>query len=177
MRLFVWLIPLMLLAGCTQFDNAKQAAADAQAKLDAAKQEAQEAKDRFDRVKSATVVRNEQLRVSVVPMSDDEEIWFNASAWRGEFLVPSENVTGLPEVRIRWGNANFSCDPQTCRVGNPNGNVTITWADGTAGSVTLVDGIVGCAPENVATSYCRVGDLTRERGTVRVTTAASDVTT
>lgn len=175
-RVLLWLVPLMFLSGCTQLDDAKQAADDAKAKLEEAKLEAQEARDRLDRFKSATVVRSEQLRVVIVPMSNETEIWFDTGAWRGEFLVPGANVTSLPAVRVRFAEADFRCDPLSCRLARPESDVNVTWADGAPGGVTLVRGTVGCEPANVTDAYCRIGELTRERGAVQVTTAAGDIT-
>lgn len=175
-RSLVWLVPMMLLAGCAQLDDAKEAAADAQAKLDEAKREAQEAKERLDRVRSSTIVRAEILRIVVVPMSHNDTIWFDTAAWRGETAVPPQNLTSLPLIRIRFAEANFTCDPLDCRLSRPEADVNVTWADGEPGGVTLPGGQVTCASPDPVSSYCRLGELTRERGEAWVTTAASDVT-
>lgn len=157
----------MLLAGCTQVDDAQRA-------IDDAKREAQEAKDRYDRVASATVVRNETLRVVVVPMGNGTEIRFDVGVWRGETALDTANLTTVPPVAVRAGESRFVCDPLTCRVAVTGVDVNVTWADGAPGGVTLAGGQAACAPgSDASSSYCAFPQIER-LANVRVTTALSD---
>ena len=173
MRSAALLIPLVLLAGCTQLEDARQGADDAREALVQAQREAQEARDRFERVRSAAVVREEVARVVVVAMGNETAIWFDAAAFRGAVPIPRENLTALPHVRVTTGAFSFTCDPLSCTLAKPDADVNVTWADGAAGSMLLPAGNAGCES---GTSGCRVGELVRERGTVKATTAAGDVT-
>lgn len=177
MRALVWTIPLLLLAGCAQLDDAKEAAADAQTKLDEARREAQEAKDRYDRVKSATVVRTEVVHLVVTPESNETEVWFLVNATRSDgTLIAPANVTGVSDIAVSGAAWRFSCDPLTCRVQRSGEDVTLGWADGAAGSLVLTDGHARCEPASAGASACALPGLTRARGEALVTTAVGDIT-
>lgn len=119
-RAFAWLIPMMLMAGCTQLDDAKQAAEDAKAQLDEARQDAAEAKERFDRVKSSTIVRTERadVRIEAVYAEDNTSVSFRVNATRdGNYTIPRANLTSAPAIAIILDSGTeFSCDPLDCIV-------------------------------------------------------------
>ncbi|HUR69261.1 MAG TPA: hypothetical protein VM370_08440 [Candidatus Thermoplasmatota archaeon] len=175
MKAMALVAAMALLAGCTQLDDAKRAAEDAKKELGEAQREAQEAQARYERVKSATVVRNETVRVIVVPMSDPNATWFDAGAWRGDVLIPPENLTALPAVKLAFGGRNVTCDPLTCRLGPMTEDITVTWADGSDGVVLMSGGHNSCDVEEPTSSYCRLHELTRN-ATIRLTTALGDAT-
>ena len=180
MRALVLLVPIVLLAGCTQFDEAKADLYEARAQLDEARADAQAAKDRYDRVRSATVIRNETLTVLVVPKSSERAFWFDTAAWRGVpgpegTLIPPENLTSLPAIRLRTGGSDLVCDPLSCSGTITGADVNVTWADGAPGAFTLVGGNAECAPESAPDSYCAFPEL-RKIASIRVTTALADST-
>lgn len=168
------LVAAILLAGCTGFDEARSAAEETQQALADARREAQEARERFDRVSSATIVREESVRVVIVPMSNATRIWFDTAAYRGEVLLARENLTSIPPVRIRGAGIDLACDPLTCHLAQPDADVTVTWDDGADGEVLLRGGQDACA-DATASDACARDRLTRQAD-VRVTTDASDVT-
>lgn len=186
MRALLILVLVLPLAGCTQLDDAQAKLDDARAELDEARAEAQAAKDRYDRVRSATVIREERLVVVVSPKSNETEFWFDHAAWRAEFggngtLIATENLTSLPPIRLRTSAYDVTCDPMTCRGAITGLDVNVTWADGAQGGFTLVGGNAACDPAadeplGNLSSYCAFPMLRRE-STIRVTTALSDAST
>lgn len=160
MKGFALLVPILLLAGCAGVEDAKQAAADAQAKLDEARREAQEAKDRYDRVRSATVVREEVVNVTLTPVVEEGELSFVVNASRAGVPLPRENITSLQSVELSAPGLVVTCDPADCRATVPPGGWDVRWADGEGGRIH--------APGNAT--------LTRERARAWVTTAVGDVT-
>lgn len=176
MKTLAILLVMVLLAGCTQLDDAKEAAAEAQRKIDEAKREAQEAKDRYDRVKSATIVRTEKVHLAVYALSNDTTVWFRAEAERAGTRIADANVTGLPLVKLSTSAWSVTCDPIDCRVDLAGEDVTVEWADGTPGLLVLKGGRSACDGTDLSKMDCASQKLDRDNAEARVTTKAGDVT-
>ena len=165
MKLLFPLVVVALLSGCTAADDAKQALADAQAKLDEAQREAADAKARLDRVRSSTVVREEVLQLDLTVVLTNGTLSFDVNASRivdgAPVAIPRANLTRVPDVRLETSGVAATCEPLTCTVRVPQGfPLTVAWADKPDEKVTVRAGAV----------------LSRSDARAMVTTAAGDVT-
>lgn len=174
MRWAPLLLASLLLAGCAQLETARETADEASQALADAQREAQEARERYDRVKSATVVREERVTLYLWLVVENDTLRFDPHAIREQTRV--ENLTDLPDVRVRVDAMEIACEPLTCEVGVGGSPALVSWADGTDGSAelpgpspplchSLEDGAQRCGPL-----------LTREEATVVVRTPLDDVT-
>lgn len=171
MRTALLLLPALLLAGCAQLQDARD---DAERALADAQRDAQEARDRYERVRSATVVRNETVDITITPRSDGATLWFAANVSRAGVAVPAENLSALPPLRLAAASFELACDPLACRLSTSE-DVEATWADGAPGALALPGGQARCEPAGAASSACAYPTLRRGRGWALVTTAAGDV--
>lgn len=165
-KLLALLVPLVMLGGCTQLD-------DAQVKLEEARADAQEARDRYDRVRSATVARTEIVNATAWPMIANQTLRFDVEARRAADVIPAENLTALTPLWVRASGFRFACDPLTCAIELPPEGIEISWSESESGlrypaQVVCVD--MG------ATERCGQPPITGARVQAHVTTAVGDVT-
>lgn len=168
LRVLLILTPIALLAGCASLDTAKEQVDEVRSQLDEAKRDLDEARARFDRVKSATVVREEILHATITAREDDDGVLrFDVNASRGGALIPRANLTSLAPIEVRAGmevaQATWiQCDPLSCAIDVPEG--------GEAQARVVGAATIACAPLVDGCAF----DVAGARAWV--TTAVSDVT-
>lgn len=175
MKAIALLVPMILLAGCTQFDDAQRAAEDAKIQLDEARQDAQEAKERYERVKSATIVRTERIDLKLSAKIANGTVRFDPNATRAGVSIQDENLERLPPLVLEGSGFRVTCDPLACSAELPEEGILLSWADDADGGMRLVLN-AQCDTDADGTRTCALPWLSREGVEAGVTSRVGDVT-